>query len=101
VLDIAIAVGGLRKGMRVSMYIAQWTIAQQQIGRVPTVEEAADWWKESHRTWWRRQAEFLEIFDLLDNPAPLASAAIERTERKYNRGDVGSVIADLGAMVPA
>jgi hypothetical protein len=105
VLEIAVAKGGIRKGLRVCTFIAQWTIAQQQLqqdlGRVPTLEEAAAWWKEPQRTWFHRQAEFREVFDLCDTPEVMATAAIDRFERRLERGDVGTAIAQLGAMVPA
>lgn len=78
------------------MFIEQWTIAQKALGHEPTVIEAADWWKESHATWFRRQGEFREIFDLLDNPAPIAVAIIERADARAE--EIGSVIARLGRM---
>lgn len=101
VMEIAIAVGGIRKGLRVCTFVAQWTIAQQQLGHVPTVDEAATWWKEPRATWFLRLSEFREIFDLLDNPAPLASAAIARSRREFGRADVGAAIAQLGDLVAA
>jgi hypothetical protein len=62
------------------------------------LEEAAGWWKESERTWYHRQAEFREIFDRLENPAPIAVAVIARAEAK--REAIGSVIAALGDIAP-
>lgn len=95
VLEVAIAKGGYAKGFRVAMYIEQWTIAQRALGHVPTVDEAAAWWKESRRTWFHRQAEFREVFDLIDSPAPIATAAIERLNGRPQRG---SVVAQLGTL---
>jgi len=98
ILELAIAIGGYKKGFRVVMFIEQWTIAQHALGHVPYVEEAADWWKEPHRTWWRYLSEFREIFDVLETPAPLAEAVIANAEAK--REALGSVVAQLGRMVP-
>lgn len=99
ILELAISIGGYRKGFRVVTFIEQWTIAQNALGHEPTVIEAADWWHESQATWFRRQVEFREIFDLLDNPAPIAAAVIARAEAK--REAIGSVIAALGSMAPS
>lgn len=101
VIEVAVRKGGIRKGLRVTTFIAQWTIAQQQLGHEPTTEEAAAWWKEPERTWYDRLREFREIFDLADNPAPIAAAAIASTEARLNRDDVGTAIARLGGVVVA
>ena len=61
VLDYCIAKVGIRKGMRVATFIAQWTIAQQALGHAPTAEEAAGWWKESPATWYRRLGDFHDV----------------------------------------
>jgi hypothetical protein len=101
VLEVAVAKGGIRKGTRVAAFIGQWTIAQQQLGHEPTTEEAAAWWKESERTWYRRLDEFREIFDLAETPAPIAAAAIAHSDRVLGRDDVGAAIGLLGAAVVA
>lgn len=98
ILELALAIGGYRKGFRVVMFIEQWTIAQHALGYEPTLEQAAAWWKESERTWFHRQAEFREVFDLLDTPAPIAAAVIARAEAKAEQ--IGSVIAALGSIAP-
>ena len=100
-MEVAVAKGGIRKGLRVCTFIAQWTIAQQQLGHEPTLEEAADWWKEAHSTWYLRQAEFREVFDLAENPAPIAKAAIAKAGQRLDRDDVGAAIAGLGGLVVA
>jgi len=96
ILELAIAIGGYRKGFRACVFIEQWTIAQHALGHEPTVIEAADWWKEPHSSWFKRQSEFREIFDLLDNPAPLAEQIIAQAEDRAEQ--VGSVIAALARM---
>lgn len=96
ILEIAVAVGGYRKGFRVVTYIAQWTIAQRALGHEPSVKEAARWWKESERSWFHHQTEFREIFDLLDTPAPIAALVIAEADSRLERTDTPAVIAHLG-----
>lgn len=100
-IEVAVAKGGIRKGLRVCTFIAQWTIAQQQLGHEPTLEEACAWWKEPERTWFRRLAEFREVFDLAETPALIAAAAIANAELTLTKDDVGSVIGGLGGLVIA
>lgn len=96
ILELAIAKGGYRKGFRAVTFIEQWTIAQRALGHVPSLEEAAAWWKESERTWYHRQVEFRQIFDLLETPEPIATAIIAQAEQRAE--SIGSVIAALGRM---
>lgn len=100
-LEHAVAAGGLRKGSRVTMYVTQWIIAQQDLGHEPTVEEVATWWKESRATWFRHQAEFRELFPDQDNPSAIAAhliAQMERNGRKATQAEAGSVMALLGSI---
>lgn len=90
VLEIALAKGGIRKGMRVTTFVAQYTIAMQALTTEPTIEEAAAWWKENERTWYRRLAEFREIFEL-ESPAIIA-------EYVLSQHDVDGVEAALGEL---
>jgi hypothetical protein len=92
VLEVSISIAGYRKGLRVAMFIEQWTIAQRDLGHVPTLEEAAAWWKESERTWYHRLAEFREVFDLVDTPEPIASYVIEQQQVR-DRGSVMAAVA--------
>ena len=41
------------------------------IGHDPSVDEDAEWWKESRRTAFREQAVFREAFPMLDSPAAI------------------------------
>jgi len=93
VLEYAIAKGGIRKGMRCATFIAQWTIAQQALGYEPTAEQAAKWWKESVSTWYRRREDFQQIFDKLETPAPIAAAAISKSEAQLDH--VSDALASL------
>lgn len=99
-MEVAVAKGGVRKGLRVATFVAQWTIAQAQLGHEPTVEEAADWWRESRTSWFRRQAEFREIFGL-PTPAPFAAQGIAHVAERLDRRDLGRAIGELGRVVVA
>lgn len=99
VLDVAVNRLGLRKGMQVGTFIAQWTIAQQDLGREPTLEEAADWWRESHATWYRRQVDFRRAFPGIGTPGPIAESVIrKRADRIASKREIGSVLGLLGAV---
>lgn len=100
VLEYAVAKGGIRKGLRVGTCIAQWTIAQSQLGHEPTIREVAAWWREPERTWYRRLDEFRAIFDA-ETPAAIATRALAEREERLDRKDVGRVIAGLGGLVVA
>lgn len=82
VLEVAIAKGGFRKGFRVAQFVSQWTIVQQQLGRVPSIDECADWWSEPRSTWYHHLGEFREVFDLAENPAAIAAETIGRMSPK-------------------
>lgn len=60
--QIAIGKKGVIKGSRVLAFILCWGIAEEALGHPPTVEEYADWWKESRSTAFREQARFRECF---------------------------------------
>jgi hypothetical protein len=61
-LELCVALGGLRKGTRVCSFVTAWAIASRRLGRAITVEEYAEYWREEERTAYRRQAEFRELF---------------------------------------
>ena len=60
--QVAIEKKGVIKGSRVLAFILCWGIAEEALGHPPTVEEYADWWKESRSTAYREQARFRECF---------------------------------------
>lgn len=91
----------MRKGMRTAAAVVQWTIAQQDLGHEPTVEEVAAWWKESRATWFRRQADFRELFPDQETPSAIAAnliAQMERNGRKATKGEEGTLLALLGSI---
>lgn len=88
-MEVCIARGGVRKGLRVATFICQWTMAQQSLGRVPMVREYSRWWREPERTTYKYLSEFREIFPELETPAPIATAAIEGAGERWTIKDVG------------
>lgn len=87
VMEVAVAKRGPIKGARVVQFVVQWAIASQALGREITLEEYADWWKESERTAYRHQAAFREVFGI-PTPQPFADQAIVRAEA-IQRGPQG------------
>lgn len=96
VLELAIANGGYRKGFRVAMYIAQWTIAQRALGEVPTIEAAATWWREPLRTWYRYNAEFHQVFESVESPAVFATQILADSDAGVD--DAPAAVAYLGRL---
>ncbi len=79
VLEQCLRRAGLRKGMRVAGFVAQWARSQRELGVGRSVDDHADWWKENRATWFRRQAEFRQAFPehatpdaLLAMPPPIS-----------------------------
>ncbi len=52
------AVGGVRAALRGATYLASWGPVYEMLGRVPTVDEYCDFWKESRTTAWRESSSF-------------------------------------------
>lgn len=75
-LEQCVAGGGAMKGMRVATFIVQWAIAQSVLGPGMTLEQAARWWRENERTWYRRLKDFRSVYELRD-PGPLVPAIMD------------------------
>jgi hypothetical protein len=87
---------GWRQGLRALTYVVAWGIAADREGRALTVEEYADYWKESRATAYREFQAFRRVWPKEENPARIWGMARERVgERK--RADVAA--AQLGALV--
>jgi hypothetical protein len=86
VADVCIGKLGVLKGARCASFIASWAIASTSLGRPITLEEYAEWWKESERTAYRHQAEFRKCFPHLGNPQPIADLAQQRAAGWQARG---------------
>jgi len=98
-LELAVERGGYRKGTRVAVFVEQWVLVQQALGRPPaTVEEAAAWWHEQPRQWYRRLAEFRELFPDHRTPSTIAGHIIDQANgRELERGSVLGQLATLTA----
>jgi len=70
-LEVAIAGAGLRTAIKATTWAYEWAVTREALGHEPSVEEVADWWKQSHRTAYRDQAEFRKAFPMLDTPAKI------------------------------
>ncbi len=81
---------GAFKSARVIAFILSWGIAAEAVGHPLTLEEFADWWKESRSTSFREQALFREAFPGETTPQRLVSLLSE-SGAKWYRGGVKSV----------
>jgi hypothetical protein len=59
--------GSMLKAARVLAFVTAWDVVRRDLGRAPTVDEYAAWWKESRSTAFGHQAEFREVFGV-DTP---------------------------------
>lgn len=73
--------GGARKGGRVAAFIAAWKITRDSLGRQPTVDEYATYWKESAATAYREQQRFRQAFAEFKTPDPI----LDHVERERGR----------------
>jgi len=69
---------GLRKAMKVLTYMTAWEHVREDLGRAPTAEEYAKWWRESNATAYREQALFRQAFPDESTPARLLDLATEQ-----------------------
>lgn len=71
VLEVAyLQTGSLRRAARVAAFVFAWAKCRRELGREPSMEEYADYWRESAATAYREQALFREVFSC-DSPAPV------------------------------
>ena len=94
-MEMAVSKVGIYKGARVCAFICQWSMCAQALGHDITIEEYADWWKESIRSAYRHQAEFRSVFGL-PTPQVFADQAIVRaTAMTRGVGGLGSLPLDV------
>jgi hypothetical protein len=69
---------------------------RDDLGREPTAEEYAKWWKESPATAYREQALFRQAFPDEQNPARLLDVAAEQANVRRSVGTAlgRAIIAD-------
>lgn len=69
-LEVAIANGGLRSGIRAMTWAMQWGVTRERLGvDEPTVEQVAECWYSSRRTAFRDQTHYRKSFPTHDTPA--------------------------------
>ncbi len=92
---------GVRKGMRVAGFVAQWSRSQLDLGAGRSVDDHADWWKESRATWFRRQAEFRLAFPEYATPDELLLLAPSLAMNSAPYDDEEIMAATLSAQLLA
>lgn len=68
-MEVAVSNAGIRKGISALGWAYAWAVARQSIGHDPSVDEVADWWRQSRRTAYRNQAAFRKAFPTLETPS--------------------------------
>lgn len=70
-LELAYArTGSMLKAARVSSFAVAWSVVRADLGRAPSVDEYAAWWKEPRATAYRHRDEFRQVTGL-DTPDPI------------------------------
>ena len=101
-MEVAVSNAGMRKAISGLDWAYCWGVARESIGHDPSVEEVADWWRQSHRTAYRNQAAFRRAFPTLVTPARIfENAEIRNRLREVARlGDQMDPQNAGGAKVP-
>src|SRR5437899_827208 len=72
---------GVRRARDVASFMSAWALVESELGREPTAEEYASWWKVSAATAYREQALFREVFPHYATPSELNRAIVAQTRR--------------------
>jgi hypothetical protein len=92
VLEVAYAkTGSMLKAARVVAFVIAWGTVRDELGRTPTVDEYADWWRENRRTAFRHMAEFREVFDRCETPDPVLDLMAAQNAQASQRFDLAAV----------
>jgi hypothetical protein len=92
VLEVAYAkTRSYRKAARVAAFVVAWGVVRRELGRTPSVEEYAEYWKQSRATAFREQEAFREVFDRCDTP----DLVLDRLEAAQRVSDPVAAIASL------
>jgi hypothetical protein len=70
-LELCVRRVGFRRGARVGAFVVAWGVARRELGRRPTVEEYAAYWKQPRTSAFREQEWFREAFPECETPDPL------------------------------
>lgn len=90
-IELCVDRAGFRRGARVMAFVIAWGRVRDDLGRTPTVDEYAEWWRQPVRTAYEEQERFREAFPELTNPDRLLDAMAAPS---------GGAI-DTGALTPA
>lgn len=83
-LELAVArTGSMIGGAKVAAFVWAWGQVRDELGRNPSMEEYAAYWREGRSTAYRHQAAFREVFPGLEDPGPV----IKHYERHRARPD--------------
>lgn len=84
--------GSMLRAARVVAFIHAWGVVRRELGRTPTMDEYAAYWKEPRRTAYKHLGEFRECFDLCQWPDPVLDALDQArdADRLSVRGLVGA-----------
>ena len=94
VLEACVAVMGVHRGSFAAAHIAQWAMTIEDLGRVPTTAEYADYWAVDLRTGWRHRAEAREVFgESWLEVVQLLADEIARRKLRSPRGVIGLAVA--------
>jgi hypothetical protein len=84
-LELAYArTGRMLTAARVLAFVVAWAVVREELGREPTVEEYAEWWREPERTAYDQLETFREVFPGARYPGAvldrLQGASVERSK---------------------
>lgn len=79
-IELCVDRAGFRRGSKVMAFVIAWGRVREDLGRAPSIEEYAEWWKQPRRTAFDEQKFFRAAFPELDSPAALLDA-MDRQDR--------------------
>lgn len=92
-LTIAARQLGMRRAFRVLTFMAAWDRARKAMRRERiTLQEYAEWWRETERTAYRDQALFRQAFPGEDTPDHLLDLAEGQWVERHGIKGLGAVI---------
>ncbi len=79
-IEVGIRNAGFLKAQTALVWAWMWAVTRESVGHDPTVEEVAEWWKESPRTAYREKAAFTKAFPMLESPATIFDNPVARAK---------------------
>jgi hypothetical protein len=80
--------GSILKASRVLAFVTAWGVVRRELGRQPTVDEYAKFWREPRRTAYKHLEEFREAFDRCDWPDPVLDRMEEGAAGRLDASDL-------------